>query len=174
MTTISVAAYALGLPAFVAIKVIAPSFFARQDAVTPVRISLIAMGANVVMNLGFVATMVHLDYAAPHAGLALSSSLAAYLNAGLLYRAMRRSNSYTPGAGWGVYVLRVVLALAMMVSALYFVPSDWISVDQSAIDRALHLAGILAIAGIVWFGGLLLSGWRFSELARSEATWSSN
>lgn len=169
MTTISVAAYALGLPAFVAIKVIAPSFFARQDAVTPVRISLIAMGANVVMNLGFVATMVHLDYPAPHAGLALSSSLAAYLNAGLLYRAMRRSNSYTPGAGWGVYVLRVAFALAMMVTALYFVPSDWIGVDLSAVDRATHLAGVLVMAGLAWFGGLLLVGWRFSELARSES-----
>ena len=54
MAARSLSAYSAGLVGFILIKVLAPGFFARQDIRTPVKIGIIAMGANMVMNLLFV------------------------------------------------------------------------------------------------------------------------
>jgi putative peptidoglycan lipid II flippase len=77
--TSSLQAYTLGLVAFMSIKVFAPGYYSRQDTRTPVRIGILAMVANMVMNILLVFV---LDFA--HTGLALATSLAAILNATLL------------------------------------------------------------------------------------------
>ena len=83
MARLSLMAYAVGLPAFILIKVLAPGFYARQDTRTPVRIGVIAMATNMVFNLFLI-------FPLQHAGLALATSLSAYLNAYLLLHALRR------------------------------------------------------------------------------------
>ena len=70
----SLMAYAFGLQAFILIKVLAPGFYARQDTRTPVRIGVIAMAVNMLLNLALI-------FPLQHAGLALATSLSAYLNA---------------------------------------------------------------------------------------------
>ena len=113
MSALSLMAYALGLPAFMAIKVLAPGYFARQDTKTPVRIGIYAMVANMVFN-------VILFFPLGHVGLALATTLSAYLNAGLLYRGLRRQGIYTPD-GDGKWILsRILLALAVMGGLLYW------------------------------------------------------
>ena len=77
MTSLSLVAYSIGLVGFILVKVLAPGFFARQDMKTPVRVAVVALVANVVLNLVLV-------FPLRHAGLALATSLAAYLNAALL------------------------------------------------------------------------------------------
>ena len=166
MTAYSLMGYALGLPAFVAIKVIAPAYFSRQDARTPVRISLYAMGANVIMNVVFVWAMIKAGWVAPHMGLALSSSLAAYLNAGLLYAGIRRDGSYMPGTGWGKYGLQIGAAVVAMVALLVLWPADTLGMGQSAAVRAGMLLLLVGAAGATWFLALLIFGWRPRELLR--------
>ena len=100
MSALSLSAYAAGLPAFIAVKVLAPGFYARQDTKTPVKIAIIAMASNMVLNLAFVASLLAIGFRGPHTGLALASSLAAYINAGLLYRMLRRQGAYQPERGW--------------------------------------------------------------------------
>ncbi len=73
-----------GLPAFIAVKVLAPGYYARQDTKTPVKIAIAAMVTNMVLNLVFVGLLLSQGFEGPHAGLALASSAAAYLNAMLL------------------------------------------------------------------------------------------
>jgi putative peptidoglycan lipid II flippase len=156
MSSLSLMAYALGLPAFIAVKVLAPGYFARQDPRTPVMISLVAMGANVGMNLLFVGTLVAFGFSGPHAGLALASSASACLNAGLLYRGLRRSEVYRPGPGWMRLAASVTLATIAMVAALglWTPPADiWIALP--ALTRALDLL-VYILLGVAVYG---LTAW---------------
>ncbi len=160
MSAMSLVAYALGLPAFIAVKVLAPGYFARQDPKTPVVIGLIAMGANFVMNLLFVGTLVSWGFSGPHAGLALASSLAAFLNAGLLYRGLRKSGAYQPGEGWLRLAGTVFLAcLAMVAMLLLWTPDMDIWLALTAGNRAMDLLlyiffGAAVYALICWIAGV--------------------
>ena len=107
MSRQSLMAYSLGLLSFILIKVLAPGYYSRQDTRTPVRIAVIAMVANMVMNIILV-------FPLAHAGLALATSLSATLNAFLLYRGLRREGVSQPEAGWPLLIRRGVLASAVM------------------------------------------------------------
>ncbi len=158
MSALSLSAYAAGLPAFIAVKVLAPGFFARQDTKTPVKIAIIAMGSNMVLNFIFVGTWLALAFKGPHTGLALASSAAAYINAGLLYRYLKKQGTYHPEPGWGRISGAVLLACGAMVAAIwwqYGELSQW--VGASAITRALRLTGLI-FWGVVVYGFALLAG----------------
>jgi len=160
MSTLSLQAYALGLPAFIAVKVLAPGYYARQDPKTPVRIGLIAMGSNMVMNVLFVGGMLWAGWTGPHAGLALASSAAAFLNAGLLYRGLRRCGAYTPGEGWPRTFGAVLLAsLAMTWVLARWTPGleVWLALRAAlrAVDLLVYIVAGAAVYGLVgWIAGL--------------------
>jgi len=160
MSSLSLVAYAVGLPAFIAVKVLAPGYFARKDPRTPVKIGLIAMAANFVMNLLFVGTMLAWEFAGPHAGLALASSASAFLNAGLLYRGLRRAGAYQPGKGWLRLSLVVSLACLVMAAVLSLWAPDaeiWMALRAGtrAMDLLLYIFfGAAVYALIAWIGGV--------------------
>jgi putative peptidoglycan lipid II flippase len=62
MSALSLAAYAVGLPAFISVKVLAPGFYARQDTKTPVKIAIIAMVSNMLLNFLFVGTLLSVGF----------------------------------------------------------------------------------------------------------------
>ncbi len=139
-TAASVMAYALGLPAFIAVKVLAPAFYSRQDTRTPVRIAVIALVTNMVLNVILVTVLIYWPVAPPHAGLALASSLAGYLNAWLLYRHLRSDGVLTHGLHWarsGVFALLGCGAIAALV--LFASPSVEVWVDGSIPQRVTWL-----------------------------------
>jgi putative peptidoglycan lipid II flippase len=145
MSALSLAAFAVGLPAFMLIKVLAPGFYARQDTRTPVRIGIIAMLVNMVLTMVIVTPWYIAKLPGPHTGLALSTALAAYLNAGMLYRRLRHDGIY-PSPRWHGLLVRAVLAGAGMMAALLWLSpplSDWAA--WAAHERALHLAELVAI-----------------------------
>jgi len=111
MTTQALIAFALGLPGFILIKVLAPGFYARQDTRTPMRIGVVALLANIVLSLVLV-------FPLAHTGLALATSIAALVNAGLLFRLLRRQQVYHPLPGWGLFLARIALASAAMAAVL--------------------------------------------------------
>lgn len=160
MSRLSLMAYALGLLGFILVKVLAAAFFSRQDARTPVRIAVIAMVANLVLNLVFVVPMVRYDIPGPHAGLALATALAAFLNAGLLFRALRRTGGFRAGPGWTVFALRVLAANAAMAVVLVLTAGgieSWQANDWPARVRDLLLcvgAGAAAYFVMLWLAGL--------------------
>ena len=136
----SLIAYSCGLTAFILVKILAPGFYAKQDTRTPVRIGVIAMSVNVVLNLALVGPFAH-------AGLALATSLAAFLNAGLLLKALMANGSYHPGSGWAAYIIRVGAATAVMCLVLWGLndgQSTWSA--ATALERGAML-GQLIIAG---------------------------
>lgn len=161
MAMISLMAYAAGLPAFILVKVLAPGFFARQDMRTPVRIGVIAMVANIAMNVAFVVPMVWAGLPAPHAGLAAATSLSAFLNAGLLFHRLRRAG-FHPGRGWGRFSLQVLFACSVMAAVLWALRVD-VSVwrEPSWFYRALRLTAYVVAGASAYGVALVLAGWRW-------------
>ncbi len=165
MSSLSLMAYALGLPAFIMIKVLAPGYYARQDTRTPVKIGITAMIANMVMNIAFVVPMVMLDIPGPHTGLALATTGSAYLNAFLLYRGLKKQGIYQPQAGWLRLSLRLLIAnLSMALFLIYATPDikEW---DQwLLLDRLAVLLGLITLSIVIYTICLFLSGFRPTQL----------
>ncbi|MCW8884141.1 MAG: murein biosynthesis integral membrane protein MurJ [Motiliproteus sp.] len=158
MTAFSLRAYSFGLLAFMLIKVLAPGYFSRQDTKTPVVIGIKAMAANMVMNLMFI-------YPLKHAGLALATSLSAFLNAGLLLHGLIKEGVFRWQAGWLLFLLRLLVANGLMVLALFYFSA---SADQwlawGLWPRVWNLT-LLCVGGVaVYFFVLILAGVRLSHL----------
>lgn len=163
MSTYSLQAYALGLLAFMMIKVLAPGYFARQDMKTPVRIGIIAILTNILFKVVLVAPL-YFYFQLGHVGLALSTALAAYVNAGLLYRGLRKAGVYSPDKSWWKLLLRygtANLAMALVLLGLLGIWSDWEHWDW--LKRAIHL-GMLCCAGFLTYTiTLVLVGVRIKD-----------
>jgi putative peptidoglycan lipid II flippase len=159
MTTRSLIAYTLGLLGFVLIKVLASGFYSRQDTRTPVKIAVVAMVANIVLNLALI-------WHLAHAGLALATSLAALLNASLLYRSLRKQAVFKPLPGWHGFLLRIFIASGCMALLLWW-GSDTLSVwfSMGVLDRALHLFGWIIAGMLVYFVSLVVFGLRLHHVS---------
>jgi putative peptidoglycan lipid II flippase len=161
MSTEPLIAYSLGLIGIILVKTLAPAFYARQDIRTPVKIAIGVLIATQLMNMLFV----------PHlavAGLALSIGLGACLNACFLYWGLRRRGIYQPEAGWGIFSLRLLPALCLMGGVASYGASriDWIAMQHHPLLRVGALALLVALCGVVYFGTLLIAGFRFRDFKR--------
>jgi putative peptidoglycan lipid II flippase len=154
MATLSLVAYAPGLLGFTLVKVLAPAYYARQDTRTPVRIGIVAMVSNMVMNLLFILPLAH-------AGLALATTLSGFLNAGLLYRGLRQLGVYRPFPGWHSLGWQLLAGGAAMAAVLVYGRGElgqWLAWDAAA--RAIHLLVWGTAATAAYAAGLWLAGWR--------------
>ena len=166
MAAASLRAYTLGLGAFMLVKVLAPGFYAREDMRTPVRIGIIAMVANMVLNVAFVFPLMWwLNLG--HVGLALATSVSAWLNALLLFRGLRRDAVLPQGSLPFKWLVQVTAATAAMLAILlWLMPDHAMWADWLWWQRAGQL-GILCSAGLGVFGvSLLCCGVRPADLRR--------
>jgi putative peptidoglycan lipid II flippase len=113
-TAAALAAFSLGVPAYVLIKVLTPGFYARQDTKTPVRLAIVAMLVNLIGNL---LSVLVLD--AGFAGIALSTAVAAWVNTGLLYWMLNRRGHLTTDARFRARATRIIGASIIMGVVLY-------------------------------------------------------
>ncbi|MCB1620498.1 MAG: murein biosynthesis integral membrane protein MurJ [Thiothrix sp.] len=163
MSALSLMTYALGLPAFILVKVLAPGFYARQDTKTPVRIGIMAIFANMGLNLVIVLPWFLSGASGAHAGLALATALAGFVNAGLLYLTLRREGMFDPSSGWGKHLLRIMagcIVLALVLALL--MPADAWWQSASGLKRMAWLGLLIVVAVVSYFVTLRLSGlsWR--------------
>jgi len=166
-SSLSLMAYMLGLPALIVIKILAPGFYARQDTRTPVRIGIIAMVCNMFLNMLFVVPLVFMDYQAPHVGLALATSLSAYINAILLYRGLRKDATFQPQAGWLAWLFRIFIATLAMVAVIIWLNPDTTQWSQWALlERLTNLTRIIIPGLFVYFVLLWLQGLRPGQLKK--------
>src|SRR5690606_10503325 len=146
------AALRVGLVAFMAIKVLAAGSFSRQDSRTPVRIGVIAMVCNMVLNLLLIVPLAHV-------GLALATSLAAFVNAGLLWRALRERGLASVGRDWYAFLARVAGGLVAMVAVLWLMAEpDAVWVARGELQRIAWLLATCATGGLAYLAGLWLCG----------------
>lgn len=154
MSAQSLRAYSAGLLAFMLIKVLAPGFFAREDTRTPVKIGIIAMVANMVLNLALIVPLAH-------AGLALATSISAWLNGYLLWRGLRREGAWQSQPGWPRFLLQLMFAngaLAAMIFWLNAPMSVWLA--NGGYQRAADIATLVGAGVAVYVVALVLAGVR--------------
>jgi putative peptidoglycan lipid II flippase len=168
MAAISLQAFALGLVGFSFVKILAPAFFAREDTRTPVKYGLIALAINFVLSVVLAWYLTSVGYAASHAGLALATSVAAIANAWLLYRGLRQQGRLTHTVGWGLLMLRVLIANAAMIVLLSWLqrPVDW-WIGAGTFDQSLQLGMAIVSGATVYFVTLAVLGLRLSQFRLS-------
>ncbi len=164
MAVFSMRAYAIGLLAFMLIKVLAPGFYAQKDTKTPVKIGVIAMVSNMLLNVAFVFPLMWW-FDLGHVGLALATSCSAFLNALLLLRGLRARSLFQWQVGW-VLFLRAMAVGVILMSAVLFYASDYVGdlAERAWWERASLLGFLILSGGAALVLGLLLGGLRLSHL----------
>jgi putative peptidoglycan lipid II flippase len=160
-TALALRGYGVGLVGLIGVKILAPGFYARQDLRTPVTIAVIVLALTQAMNALFVPYL-------GHAGLALSVSLGATINAVWLFIGLKRGGWYQPAPGWGSFALKVVFA-TLALSALLALASiniDWLGMAGRDALRAGLMAACLGAAALLYFGVLLAAGLRPRDFSR--------
>lgn len=164
MASLSLMAYALGLTAFMLIKVLATGYFSRQDLRTPVRIGIKAMAANMVCNILLVIPF-HYFGQIGHVGLALATAASACLNAGWLLRGLLRQGVYRPCSGWLRFAILVLSASALMGAMLGGV--TFLLPPFSQLEwwlRIVHIGWLCGAGFGVYSAVLFVGGWRPKHL----------
>ncbi|OGT38803.1 MAG: murein biosynthesis integral membrane protein MurJ [Gammaproteobacteria bacterium RIFCSPHIGHO2_12_FULL_37_14] len=158
MASKSLAAFAIGITPFMLVKILAAGFYAKQDMRTPVRVGIIAMISNMVLNVLLILPLAH-------AGIALATSLSALINTSFLFYFLRQRGYYHPRSGWKLFIMRLAIANVVLASWLWATTSGihvWIM--QNAIWRYSHLALVLSSSIVVYFVTLWMSGIRIHHL----------
>ncbi|RCS59372.1 murein biosynthesis integral membrane protein MurJ [Parvibium lacunae] len=164
MTQQAVMAYGVGLCGLIGIKILAPGFYARQDLRTPVKIAVVALITTQLFNWLLVPTMAH-------AGLALSISVGACVNALLLFTFLCSGKHYQPCAGWLSFFAKLTLALVAMAGFLWWVNQGitWVGSPSAPVLwwlRLLKLGGLIVGGAAVYFAVLLALGFRLKDFKR--------
>jgi putative peptidoglycan lipid II flippase len=165
MTALALQAFAVGLIGFSFVKILAPAYFAREDTKTPVRVGLIALAVNFVLSVSLAWYLTSIGYEGSHAGLALAISIAALLNAALLYKGLIRNGVLRHSAGWVALLVQVLVANVFMwvvIDRLERPLSWWLG--AAAADRIGWLAVSIVAGAATYFLVLVVLGLRPSKL----------
>ncbi|MBX3652808.1 MAG: murein biosynthesis integral membrane protein MurJ [Ramlibacter sp.] len=161
--SVALAGYGAGLVGLVAIKVLAPGFYAQQDLRTPVRIAVAVLVITQLLNLVLVPQL-------QHAGLALSIGLGALINAAWLLTGLLRRGAYRPLPGWGVFLLQVLAATALL--ALFLVwgarAFPWVELGGAGGMRRIGLLALMIVgAAGLYFVALAAAGLKLRQFVRN-------
>jgi putative peptidoglycan lipid II flippase len=137
---------AVGLPAYVLVKVLTPGFFAREDTKTPLRIALWVLAANIALNFALIPFFGIL-------GLGIALALTAWINCAMLYITLRKRGHFTILPSVGKRLIRQIIAGTAMgvviLLAVHFLDGAY---GGSTVERVLALAALVGPAMIVYFG----------------------
>ena len=160
-TTLALAGYGVGIVGIVAIKVLAPGYFAKHDMRTPMLIAVAVLVFTQMMNLVLVPYL-------QHAALTLSIGVGAVINATWLLVGLLRRGSYRPLPGWGRFALQVVAASALLAVLLTWGAQhfDWVEMKAQRLQRIGLLAAMMVAAAVLYFGALWAAGLKLRQLLR--------
>jgi putative peptidoglycan lipid II flippase len=151
-TAEALAAFSVGLPSYILVKVLTPGFYARQDTRTPVRYAMISMGVNLAANLALIVPLQHM-------GPPLATALASTLNVTMLYRTLVKRGHFTVDARLKRRAPRLALAAVAMGVALWFGQGLMAPyVHGTWAVRGLALAVLVSSGGLVYALGTVVSG----------------
>lgn len=160
MASISLKAYGVGLLGHMLVKVLAPGYFSRQDTKTPVKYGVIALVANMILNLILIW---HLK----HAGLALATSISAFINAGLLWMGLRKAGVLIPSKEWLRFGLQIGLANGVMLAALYWMTPELAGWFELGFWKRFAYMLLICVAGtLIYAASLFMAGFRFRQMVR--------
>ena len=153
--------WGVGLVGIVAIKVLAPGYYANQDIKTPVRIAIAVLVITQLLNLALVPIFAH-------AALSLSIGLGAVVNALWLLVGLRRRGSYRPSPGWGRFLLQVVLGAALLCGFLLWAAQavNWLQMPGQHLLRIGLVAAVVAGAALLYLAAVSLLGLNLRQFLR--------
>lgn len=160
-TTTALMGYGAGLLGLVAIKVLAPGFYASQDIKTPVMIAIAVLVLTQLLNVALVPVF-------QHAGLALAIGIGALVNALCLLVGLMRRGSYKPAPGWGMFALQVFAASALLAVFLLWAADavSWTGLKSAIFQRIGLLSLVLFTSTAIYFVALWISGLKLRQLIR--------
>ena len=160
-TTWALMGYGAGLVGLVAIKVLAPGFYANQDTSTPVKIAIAVLVLTQLLNLVLVPWLAH-------AGLAWSIGLGALVNAAWLWRGLQRQGRYHPSAGWVRFILQVLAACIVLGLWLGWAARawDWTALQSQPWLRIGLMVLVILGSALLYFGSLLVMGLKWRNLLK--------
>lgn len=162
MSGIALQAMSGGILGFMLIKIFAPAFFARQDTKTPVKIGILSVFANMIFSVAFIGIF-YLSNLPLHGGLALATTGASFVNAGLLYYFLHRRGIWRFGSHWKKLFVQFGISALAMVGVLYallpFYPHTGETWHKVAVLIGLCVAGAVIYAVV-----LLGTGFRPRQL----------
>lgn len=153
--------WGVGLIGIVAIKVLAPGYYANQDTKTPVRVAIAVLVITQLLNLVLVPLFAH-------AALTLSIGIGAMINAVWLLVGLLRRGSYKPEPGWAVFVMQVIAACALLTVFLMWAGSafDWTQLRSESLKRIGLLALVLSASAAIYFVALWAAGLKLRQFVR--------
>lgn len=151
-TAQALAAFSIGLPSYILVKVLTPGYYARHDTKTPVRFAVISMVVNLALNLALIPTI-------GHVGPPLATAVAATVNVALLWITLNRRGHFVADDQLKRRALRLTIAALLMGAALWpmmdlFEPY----VHGSWLQRGITMAALVGTGGLVYAVATLLSG----------------
>lgn len=158
-TAYGVIGYSVGLIGLIALKIVAPAFYARKDIRTPVKVAAASLVCVQAINLVSVPLF-------SQAGLALSVGLGSLVNSGTLLWLLRRRGIYQPQAGWRLHFGRVAAASLLMCAALFGLQwgERWSDLADPWTIHAVKILGLVIAGAAVYGAALLAMGFRPRDL----------
>lgn len=157
-TAWALAAFSIGLPAFVLIKVLQPAFFAREDTRTPMWFAGINLTVNVALSLILFFTFRSIGWM-PHVGIALATSIAGWVNTLLLWRHLSKAGDFEPDPRLVKNLKSILLASALMGAVLLVAGrflAPYLASDAGILTQVLALSAFVS-AGIAVFAAAILA-----------------
>ena len=151
-TAQALAAFSLGLPSYILVKVLTPGFYARSDTKTPVRFAMVSMAVNLVLNLAFIVPLKHM-------GPPLATAIASSVNVALLYRSLTARGHFVADARLKRRIWRLGIAALAMGVALYFADALFQPyVTGPSLERWGAMAALVMLGGIVYAVAAVATG----------------
>ena len=165
LTSLSLSIFSIGLIGFSFVKILSPAYFAREDTKTPVKIGIICVAINLILGSGFVFYLQKINFEATHVGLASSISIAALMNAGLLFLGLKRNKILNNFKTSKIFFIKLCLANIVMLAFLVYTKQSliwWLAMH--AMERAIWLLMIILASMFLYFVTLSILGIKIKEL----------
>ena len=151
-TAQALAAFSVGLPSYILVKVLTPGYYARSDTRTPVRYATISMAVNLVLNLALIVPLQHM-------GPPLATAIASTVNVALLYRTLAKRGQFVPDAQLRRRAPRLLVAALLMGAALWFAGDLFRPyVTGPSLTRWIALAVLVAGGALVYAAAVFATG----------------
>lgn len=160
-TAHAVMGYGAGLLGLVAIKVLAPGYFANHDVRTPAKIAVVVLVITQVLNAIFVPFL-------GHAGLALALGLGSMVNALWLLVGLLCNKTYVPQSGWWRFAAQVLVASMLLAGFLLWANQafPWLALKSNRLERIALLIGMVAASVALYFAAIRILGVNFRQFLR--------
>ena len=151
-TAQALAAFSVGLPSYILVKVLTPGYYARADTRTPVRYATLSIGVNLVLNLAFIVPLKHM-------GPPLATALASTVNVGLLYHTLKKRGHFVADARLVRRAVRLLAAALAMGVVLYFLNHLFTPYTTGpSLIRWASMLVLVSLGGLVYAAACFATG----------------